>query len=43
MSGLPYIIAYALLPIGETGTIAILHVIHTAWEWPPEEWPEGSR
>ena len=37
----PYIIAYALLPLPTGGeAIAILHVIHTARDWPENHWPE---
>jgi plasmid stabilization system protein ParE len=37
----PYIIAYALLPLpaGEEAVV-ILHVIHTARDWPDDQWPE---
>ena len=36
---LPYIVAYAVT--GRTGreTISILRVIHTARDWPDEQWP----
>lgn len=38
---LPYIIAYAITP-GPTGeAIAILRVIHTARDWPDEQWPKA--
>lgn len=38
--GLPYIIAYALQP-SEDGNerVIILHVIHTARNWPEGKWP----
>lgn len=39
VSGLPYVIAYALVPSDAAETVAILHIIHTAREWPPEAWP----
>lgn len=32
-------IACALVPADAAGTAAILHVIHTARDWSPEEWP----
>lgn len=37
---LPYIIAYAITssPAGEA--VAIVRVIHTARDWPAEQWPE---
>jgi len=39
--GLPYIIAYALQPLPEGGErVVILRVIHSARNWPKEEWPE---
>lgn len=38
---LPYIIVYAITssPVGEA--IAIVRVIHTARDWPAEQWPEA--
>lgn len=38
---LPYIIAYAITsnPAGEA--IAIVRVIHTARDWPAEQWPKA--
>jgi toxin ParE1/3/4 len=41
LSGLPYIIAYALqtLPSGRE-RVVILRVIHTARNWPKESWPD---
>ena len=37
---LPYIVAYEIIANPEGGeTIAILHVIHAAREWPAEDWP----
>lgn len=38
---LPYIIAYAITsgPAGEA--IAIVRVIHTARDWPDEQWPKA--
>jgi len=40
VSRLPYVIAYAISssPVGEV--IAIIRVIHTARDWPAEQWPE---
>ena len=40
VSGLPYIIAYALAsdPIGEE-TLTILRIIHGARDWPAGQWP----
>lgn len=35
----PYVVAYEVLACGEAETLAILHVIHTARDWPPGEWP----
>lgn len=37
---LPYIISYALLPVAGRESVVILHVIHTARDWPVEEWPK---
>jgi plasmid stabilization system protein ParE len=36
---LPYIIAYALTLRGGREVVAILRVIHTARDWPEENWP----
>lgn len=38
---LPYIIVYAITssPAGEV--VAIIRVIHTARDWPAEQWPEA--
>jgi plasmid stabilization system protein ParE len=38
--GLPYIIAYSITNKGGREVISILRVIHTARDWPAEEWPE---
>jgi toxin ParE1/3/4 len=38
VSRLPYIIAYALSE--DDAVVTILHVIHTARDWLPDEWPE---
>lgn len=37
---LPYIIAYSLSAQGGSEVVSILRVIHTARDWPAEEWPE---
>ena len=40
LPGLPYILAYELVSRLEGGeTVAILHVIHGARDWPVGEWP----
>jgi toxin ParE1/3/4 len=36
---LPYIIAYAVTNRTGRETVSILRVIHTARDWPDEEWP----
>lgn len=36
---LPYIISYEMRPIEGRESIVILRVIHTAQDWPAEEWP----
>ena len=41
LPGLPYILAYEIAGRPEGGeTVAILHVIHGARDWPAEEWPK---
>jgi toxin ParE1/3/4 len=41
VTGLPYIIAYALHPArGSDEAVVILHVIHTARNWTSESWPD---
>src|SRR4051794_17268059 len=41
VTGLPYIIAYEIIPQPEGGeSVAILHVIHGARDWPQGEWPK---
>lgn len=42
VSVLPYILAYEIVthPDGAE-TVAILHVLHGARDWPPGRWPEG--
>lgn len=37
---LPYIIAYAISANADSETIAIVRVIHTARDWPAEQWPK---
>jgi plasmid stabilization system protein ParE len=39
LPGLPYILAYEVVTLAEGEVVAILHVIHGARHWPPEEWP----
>jgi plasmid stabilization system protein ParE len=39
VTGLPYIIAYEIIPRDAGEAIAILRVIHTARNWPDEAWP----
>ena len=41
VSGLPYIIAYAIDRTGDAEVIVVLHVIHTARDWREGEWPGG--
>jgi toxin ParE1/3/4 len=36
---LPYIIAYAITNRTGPETVSILRVIHTARDWPDEQWP----
>ena len=39
--GLPYIIAYRLVPLADGGEkLVIVRVIHGARKWLPEEWPD---
>ncbi|QXX76598.1 type II toxin-antitoxin system RelE/ParE family toxin [Methylovirgula sp. HY1] len=40
VTGLPYIIAYAIATKADRETVSILRVIHTARDWPTEKWPE---
>jgi toxin ParE1/3/4 len=40
VTGLPYIIAYAITAAAEAESIAILRVIHTARNWPAAGWPK---
>ena len=37
---LPYIIAYAITASGAGESVAIIRVIHTARDWPDEQWPK---
>lgn len=38
---LPYIIAYAISSSPTGQVIAIIRVIHTARDWPDEQWPKA--
>lgn len=38
-AGLPYILAYEIVPRIEGEAVIILHVVHGARDWPAEEWP----
>lgn len=40
VTGLPYILAYAITQAGGEETVAIVRVIHTARDWPAEKWPD---
>ena len=40
VTGLPYIIAYAIAAKADRETVSILRVIHTARDWPAGKWPE---
>ncbi|MBE0455385.1 MAG: type II toxin-antitoxin system RelE/ParE family toxin [Roseovarius sp.] len=40
VTGLPYILAYAITQAGGEETVAIVRVIHTARNWPAEKWPD---
>lgn len=40
VSRLPYIVAYEFGTEGGKEVVWILRVIHTARDWPPENWPE---
>jgi len=39
VTGLPYILVYAITQTGDEEIIAIVRVIHTARDWPAERWP----
>jgi len=41
VAGLPYVIAYSLAEqAGHEVAVVILHVIHTARDWPSGQWPD---
>ena len=40
VNGLPYVIAYCMEVAEGRETLFILRVIHTARQWPREEWPD---
>jgi len=40
VTGLSYILAYAITQTGGAEEIAIVRVIHTSRDWIAEEWPE---
>lgn len=40
VTGLPYILAYAITQTGGKEAVAIVRVIHTARNWRDEGWPE---
>jgi plasmid stabilization system protein ParE len=40
VTGLPYILAYAITQTGGEEAVAIVRVIHTARNWRDERWPE---
>lgn len=40
VSGLPYVIAYCIERVDGREALFILRIIHTARDWPNEEWPE---
>jgi len=40
VTGLPYVIAYALMPHNGVEAVAIVRVIHTSRDWPNEGWPQ---
>lgn len=42
VTGLPYIIAYDIIPQAAGEAIVILRVIHTARDWPDEAWPSDG-
>jgi toxin ParE1/3/4 len=42
LAQLPFIIAYALQQITNRENVVILRVIHTARDWPAEEWPHDT-
>lgn len=40
VTGLSYILAYAITQAGGEETVAIVRVIHTARDWSTEKWPD---
>ncbi|WP_163264070.1 type II toxin-antitoxin system RelE/ParE family toxin [Chelativorans alearense] len=40
VSGLPIILVYAIAGKAGVEAVLILRVIHTARNWPPEDWPK---
>lgn len=40
VTGLPYILAYAITQASGEETVAIVRVIHTARDWSTEKWPD---
>lgn len=41
VTGLPYIIAYALDDTPGGSDLIVLHIIHGARDWPEGEWPDN--
>ena len=39
VTGLPYVVVYAITQTGGAEEIAIVRVIHTSRDWSAEEWP----
>jgi toxin ParE1/3/4 len=39
VSGLPYVMAYAIAPSPAADGVVILRIIHGARNWPPGQWP----
>ena len=40
VAGLPYVIAYCIDAMDGREAVFVLRVIHTARDWPREEWPD---
>ena len=40
VTGLPYVVAYAITQTGGAEEIAIVRVIHTSSDWSAEKWPD---
>lgn len=40
VTGLPYILAYAITQAGGEEVVAIVRVIHTSHDWTAERWPD---